>query len=209
MGRSKLSLTCRAKAVGPVRIGFLLSLVAFLCVTAGCQMTQQASVKTLVERRSVIDLSDLAPLEDVETVKASLSAPRSWSLLPLHKMGPMTHQQWKSPSGNTGVGVAYIRLPLPLSAKTLMWLAKGEYRKKENDGKLLDQWTDDLGRPWFEAENNKYRVRGYVTVKGFDAWIIYCGYKRAKPLNPEELSLAVRSVSTIIPTPMLSEVETN
>jgi len=93
-------------------------------------------------------------------------------------------------------------LPLPLAARTIIWFAKLEYSKRADDGKVLREWDDDLGRPWFEAENNKYHVRGYVVVKGFEAWIVYCGYRTAFPPQVSELAAAQRSAETIMPTPL-------
>ncbi|MBC8106970.1 MAG: hypothetical protein H7Z14_10305, partial [Anaerolineae bacterium] len=110
-----------------------------------------------------------------------------------------SHEQWRSPSGHTGVGVAYIRMPIPLGAGTLAWFAKQEYGKKSEDGRIIAQWTDNLGRTWFEVENKKYHVRGYVTTRGLDAWIIYSGYRLTSTPDPMELSVALRSLETIAP----------
>ena len=112
-----------------------------------------------------------------------------------------THEQWRSPSSLTGVGVAYVRLPLPLSSKAIAWFAKQEYGKKAADGRIIAEWTDELGRSWFEAENKKYHVRGYVTTRGLEAWIVYSGYRLTDPPEPAEISLATRSAETFIPIP--------
>jgi hypothetical protein len=117
-----------------------------------------------------------------------------------------TDMQWRSPSKMTGVGAAYVRLPIPLPASALVWLAKQEYSKKAQDGELVGQWTDELGRPWFEAQNTKYHVRGYVVTRGFEAWIIYCGYKREQPPSASEIGVASRSMETIVPTPMAPDL---
>jgi hypothetical protein len=61
-------------------------------------------------------------------------------------------------------------------------------------------------RPWFEAENSNYHVRGSIVVKGFEAWIIYCGYKTAQPPSAAELGVAARSLETIVPTPYARQV---
>ena len=60
----------------------------------------------------------------------------------------------------------------------------------------MDRCAD---RNWFEVENKKYHVRGYVTTHGLDAWIIYSGYRRSSTPDPLELSVALRSVETIAP----------
>ena len=80
-----------------------------------------------------------------------------------------------------------------------MWFAKQRYSKQSEDGKLINQWVDALGRSWFEAENNKYHVRGYVVTKGFTAWIVYSGFKTQGPIDTSELALAARSMETMIP----------
>jgi hypothetical protein len=92
-----------------------------------------------------------------------------------------------------------IRLPLPLSAEMVCWFAKREYTKKAQDGKIIREWKDALGRRWFEAENNKYHVRGYCMVQGFQAWFVYFGYKTEHPPNFDEISLAAKSADTFIP----------
>ena len=51
-----------------------------------------------------------------------------------------------------------------------------------------------------------YHVRGYIVSKGFEAWIIYCGYKTAQPPSATELGVAARSLETIVPTPFAAEV---
>jgi hypothetical protein len=150
-------------------------------------------------------------LEDtqvVESVKVHAAAPQKWDVLTPKKTGMYTDQQWRSPSKITGVGVAYIRLPIPLPASALVWLAKKEYAKRGEEGEVLAQWTDHLGRPWFQAQNNKYHVSGYVITRGFEAWIIYCGYKRdqAQPPSAAELGVASRALETIIPTPFATDV---
>jgi hypothetical protein len=90
-------------------------------------------------------------------------------------------------------------MPIPLSAQTLIWFAKQEYAKSRKDGRLTTEWTDSIGRPWFEAENAKYHVRGYAVVKGLDAWIVYYGYKVGHAPDPAEVSLAGRCLETILP----------
>jgi hypothetical protein len=170
--------------------------VTFLS-TGGCQQTGVVSHRRLIEHQAMIDFSGLKPAEPFENLKVMGAVPRSWDALTPRTNAFMTHQQWRSPSTKTGVGVAYIRMPLPVNTGLLLWLAKREY--KANDGRILSEWTDDLGRRWFEAENANYRVRGYVVVNGFQAWVIYFGYKSHFPPDPAELSLAARAADSILP----------
>ena len=166
---------------------------------AGCQTTQPVVARRLIQHQSMIDFSGLKPVQTIESIACSLSVPDHWKTLALQRHALYTHQQWKSPSAVTGLGIAYIQLPFPLSAKTIVWFAKQEYAKKGPDGKILAEWTDKYNRWWFEAENTKYHVRGYVIADGLDAWIVYSGYKRGYALEPGELSLAARSMETILP----------
>jgi hypothetical protein len=194
MGESKAVI-----AVLPARPLCLLTLLALLVGAGGCQTTAPVTNRRLIEHQAMIDFSGLKPAEPVDAVKASCSVPRQWEVMPLKKTGLYAHQQWKSPSTHTGVGVVYVRLPIPLSERTLLWLAKREYTKASDDGKLVGQWTDELGREWFEAHNNKYHVRGYALVRGFNAWMVYFGSKANYPPDVAELSMAARAVETFLP----------
>lgn len=179
----------------------MVALVALLAWAGGCQTHAPTTNRRLIEHQALIDFSGLKPAEPVDPVKVSCSIPRQWEAMPLKRTGLYAHQQWKSPSTHTGVGVVYIRLPLPFSERTLLWIAKREYTKASEEGKLISQWTDELGREWFEAQNNKYHVRGYVIVRGFNAWLVYFGSKTGYPPDLAELSLAARAVETFIPDP--------
>ena len=184
-----------------VSIRFRAALVAlvFAPLLAGCQMGKQIQQKRLIEHQALLDFSGLKAPETLEDVRGRAGLPESWKAQPPQKTSLYTHGQWKSPSGHTAVGAVLIRLPLPLSADTIAWFAKREYSNRADDGKILKEWKDDLGRRWFEAENNKYRVRGYCLAQGFEAWIIYFGYKTQHPPNFDEVSLAARSADTFIP----------
>jgi len=179
----------------------MLAALALLAFAGGCQTSAPVTNRRLIEHQAMIDFSGLKPPEEVEAVKVSCSVPRQWEVMPLKKTALYSHQQWRSPSTHTGLGVVFVRLPLPLSEHTLLWIAKREYTKASDDGKLIGQWTDELGREWFEAQNNKYHVRGYAMVRGFNAWIIYFGSKTGYPPDLAELSLAARAVETFYPDP--------
>lgn len=179
----------------------LLAVTIGLLASAGCQQARPEVTRKLIRHQAMIDFSGLKSVEAVEPLKVSCAAPRQWTTGPLSKTAVYTHQQWKSPSTHTGFGVAMIRLPLPLGQRAVMWFAKREYTKKANDGKLIGEWTDDVGRSWFEAENDKYHVRGFVVTHGFSAWIVYFGHKIAYPPDPAEITLAARAAETVVPLP--------
>jgi hypothetical protein len=189
--------------------GLGVSLIAIFTVVevTGCQTAAPGVSTALIRHQALVDFSGLKESQTVEALKVNCAPPETWEAMPLKKMSLFTHQQWRSPTHNTGVGVAYIHLPIPLPLKTLLWFAKNEYTKKANDGKIIAQWTDSLGRSWFEGENNKYHVRGYAAVSGTDAWIVYFGHKTATPPSAAELSLAARSLDTIIPQGKLAAAQ--
>jgi hypothetical protein len=180
------------------RIGLFLFLL-LAAGAVGCESHPSYSHRRLISHQAMLDFAGLKPVESVEAVKASIQPPENWTALPVRKSIMYTSQQWRSPSRTTGVGIIHIRLPFPLPTRTLIWMAKNEYAKKDADGRLLGQWTDRIGREWVEAENAKYHVRGYIAMDGRDAWFIYSGYKTAYGLNAAELSIAARSVETVTP----------
>jgi hypothetical protein len=165
-------------------------------VCAGCQA---AKPEAMASQRAWIDFTGLAPLMNISALKSSGSVPEDWSPLPLLQTPLYAHEQWRSPTLTTGVGVAYIHLPLPVPASAVLWFAQREYTAKSDDGKSLGRWTDGEGREWFAAENKRFYVRGYVVTGGMNAWIVYCGYRRLNAPRPDELSLAVRSMETMVP----------
>lgn len=166
---------------------------------SGCQTAGFPTRAQFIEQRQAVLNMELAAAAVVEPLKASLCAPADWKPLPLQKTALYTHQQWRSASRRTAVGITYIRMPLPLGTKTLVWFAMNEAGKRSNDGKIIRQWNDSMGREWFEAENAKYHTTGYVITRGFDAWINYCGYRVTEPRDPEEIELGERALRTIIP----------
>jgi hypothetical protein len=178
-----------------------IALVGALC--SACQVTPGVSVKKLEEHRESSDLSGLQPAKPVDTLGVSWAIPGNWSLLPAKKHPLYTHQQWRSPTMATGVGVAHIQMPFALPASTILWFAKNEYLKRaakdSKDGQLIAQWTDSLGRQWFEAENNKYHVLGYVMSRGSEAWVAYSGYRVTVEARPLEIELAERSLESVVP----------
>lgn len=201
-----VSLVVRMPSRGarPIRplaaVGSLVALLLLPAIGIGCQTQKTAQhTQRLIEHQALVDFSGLKSVETHDELKVTAAPPRQWTVMPAQKTALYQHQQWKSPSGRTGVGVAYVRLPLPVGEKAVLWLAKQEYTKKADDGRLINEWVDELGRHWFEAENNKYHLRGYALCKGFSAWIVYFGHKITFPPDPAEISLAARAAETIVP----------
>ena len=189
---------------GRARLTLVLALAGLAWCGAGCVVAPPVSTKLILRQQALLDFTGLLPARMLETLNVKWAVPRDWEALP-PKTGLMfTHQQYRSPSGVTGVGVAYVRLPFAVPSNAIAWIAQREYLKKHDDQKearLIGRWGDDAGREWFEGENNKYHGTGYVMTRGNEAWIVYSGWRVMFPPNAEEISISRRSVQTIVPLP--------
>jgi len=191
---------------GPLHAGrnLILKLLASaaIAILAGCQY-QAVSTVQLEIHQDTINLSGLSPLHADKPLHVSCAPPDSWDQLPLHANLLYTHQQWRSLDRHVGMGVAYMHTPIPISPQTLIWFAKAQYSHSDDgSGRLIAEWTDSLGRCWFEAENKTYHVRGYAMTHGHDAWVVYSGYRvQARP-PAAEILLAARGAETVAPLPV-------
>ena len=168
-------------------------------VLVGCQ-SSPVSTTRLIANQSHLDFDGLQSTRVLDEVRATGAAPRSWTQPPLETNAIYTHEQWRSPTGNTGVGVVFVHLPLPLAPTALLWLAEQHFASMPGrSGRVLGTWTDLLGRSWFTAENPRLHVCGYVITEGPCAWIVYYGYKTNGELHPAEMSVAARSIESIVP----------
>ena len=172
--------------------------MVFACLS-GCQTTTGPSRTQLIEYRDQIIDTGLAEPASVGPLKVNAALPNGWQVLPMKQTALYTHQQWRSASRRTAVGVTYIRMPLPFGPRILAGLASNEVGK-QTAGKVHRRWTDELGREWFEAENDKYHITGYVMTRGLDAWINYCGYRVHEPKQPAEVDLGARALDSILPS---------
>lgn len=187
-----------AKKLGAVFLRILL-LVVISPLVVGCQTAPMPSKARLTEYREALDDSGLSLPMAVQTVNLNASLPNGWRSLGVQKSALYTHTQWRAPSRRTAVGSTYVKMPLPLSTKTLVWFALKEVAKKSNDGKIVRRWQDKLGREWFEAENSKYHMTGYVMTRGFDAWINYVGRRKNEPTESAEVALGEKALETFMP----------
>ncbi len=182
-------------------VGVLSVAVVFLALS-GCQYQAVSSVEMQIHQ-SRLDKNGLTPLQNYDGVKVTCAPPDRWDKLPANKTLMYTHQQWRSPDRHAGMGVAYIHLPLPLSAQMVLWFAKSQYSKDQKHqskaGRLIGEWTDTLGRSWFEAENEQYHVKGYAITHGFDAWMVYSGYRVAAHPTADEINLAAKGADSVVP----------
>jgi hypothetical protein len=179
-----------------------IALVVGFGVLSGCQF-QSISPLQLQIHQSWVDHDGLAPARVDQDVQITCAPPVMWDMLPLHKTMLYAHQQWRSPDRLVGIGVAHLRTPIPLSAQTIIWLAKQQYSSGDSEhgkgGRLIRQWTDALGRAWFEAENDMYHVTGCAMTHGFDAWIVYSGYRVHTRPAPSELVLSAKAADAVLP----------
>ena len=183
----------------PKQIYSLLVAGLLLTTLVGCQSGPTVQTQRLIQHQAMIDFSGLKAPALLDAVRVQASLPASWNMQSLEQKPLYTHQQWKSPSLHTGVGVIYVRLPLPLGTPMLIWAARQQFTQQQGQGHEMAEWTDELGRRWFEAETPKYHARGYAMVNGLDAWIVYFGYKVNVPPDPAEISEGIRSLETFIP----------
>jgi hypothetical protein len=168
----------------------------------GCQL-QAISTVQLQIHQSRLDKNGLAQPRAVQDVQVTCAPPDFWDMLPLHKTLLYSHQQWRSPDRLVGMGVAHVRTPIPLAPQTIIWFAKQQYSASDshygNGGRLLGQWTDTLGRAWFEAENDTYHVTGCAMTHGFDAWIVYSGYRVNAHPTESEIALSAKAADSVVP----------
>lgn len=183
----------------PYRSLSICSLALTASLLGGCQAAQQVPAARLLQHQALIDFSGLRPAEVVPDVRVRAAVPQTWVVHGVEKKALYTHQQWKSASGKTAVGVVYVRLPLPVGSDVMLWMARQQYAKQSDDGKDLGTWEDALGRKWFEAETSKYHARGYVIVNGLDAWVVYSGFRLDASPEPADIALAARCVDAFVP----------
>jgi hypothetical protein len=178
------------------------ALVASVAILSGCTVVQTASVYRLEAHQSEVNRSGLTPVHSDPRLNVSVAPPVMWDEMPLQSNFLYTHEQWRAQDKHVGMGVAYIHTPIPFSPQTLIWFAKSQYvHKTDGKGRLIAEWTDSLGRSWFEAENETYHIRGYAMTRGTDAWIVYSGYRVKNHPPKAEITLAERGADSVAPLP--------
>jgi hypothetical protein len=185
-------------------LGCGVAVSLLLPLLAGCQF-QAVSSEELQLHQQTVDLNGLTHVRAIGELQVTCAPPVFWERRGEAPNILYTHEQWRSPKKNVGMGVAYIHTVIPLSPQMLVWFAKGQYsQSRENHargGKLLGEWTDSMGRVWFEAENARYHVKGYAMTRGGDAWIVYSGYQLAHKPTDAEIALAERAADSVAPLP--------
>jgi hypothetical protein len=186
----------------PIIHHFPFALFVSIALLSGCTVVQTASVYRLEVHQSEVNRTGLTPVHTDPRLNVSVAPPAMWDQMPLQSNILYTHEQWRSADKHVGMGVAYIHTPIPFSPQMLIWFAKTQYvHKTDGKGRLIAEWTDSLGRSWFEAENETYHVRGYAMTRGTDAWIVYSGYRVKNHPSKAEITLAERGADSVAPLP--------
>src|SRR5687768_5161787 len=120
---------------GGTGVVVLFAMLVSTWAGAGCVVAPPVSTKQILRQQRLLDFTGLLPAQTIKDLNVKWSAPRGWEALPPKSGMMFTHQQYRSPSGVTGVGVAYVRLPFPVSSNMIAWFAQREYLKKHNDQK--------------------------------------------------------------------------
>jgi len=177
--------------------------LGLLPLLAACQSNVTGSA--LLEHQMQSDKLGLTAVTNFAAIHASVAPPRNWTLLPTSQSIFYTHQQWRSPNHATGIGVAYIRLPLPTTPEILLFLARTQYNDARKSAgadvtaSVDKQWTDALGRLWFEAQDDNYHVRGYAMTRGLEAWIVYSGHRVRGTARDSDIAMADRTADAVVP----------
>ncbi|MGD0541081.1 MAG: hypothetical protein ABSB33_06165 [Tepidisphaeraceae bacterium] len=172
-----------------------------LAACMGCQY-QSISATDLEMQQSRLNKTGLSALHVNSMLRITCAVPEQWESPLAQNNLIYSHQQWRSPDDEVGMGVAYVRTPVPLSAKTILWFAKARFSETHKGrGRLLGQWTDSLGRYWFEAESDQYHVSGYAMTRGRDAWVVYSGFRLGGKASEPEIAIAAKGADSVAPLP--------
>ncbi len=178
-----------------------LLIAGSLVTCAGCQY-QSISTADLQIHQWNLNKTGLTAVHVDSMLRITCAPPEEWEPLRPQNNLIYSHQQWRSPDRHVGMGVAHMHTPVPLSAETIIWFAKTRYSEThKTEGRLLGQWTDSLGRCWFEAENEKYHVIGYAMTRGLDAWVVYSGFRLGSDPPQSEIALAAKGADSVVPLP--------
>jgi hypothetical protein len=171
-----------------------------LLLPTACQQSNIAGSE-LFKHQLQANPSGLTAPARFPDIHAVVAPPRDWTQIPASRGLFYVHQQWRSPDRGTGIGVAYVTLPLPISPQLLLFLARSQYAKDHSGstGHLDTQWTDALGRLWFQGDDDNSHIRGYVLTRGLEAWIVYSGHHIRGPARQADIAMADRTADAVVP----------
>jgi hypothetical protein len=169
--------------------------VVMLVLVGGCR-SQPPRADSDAERRAIAlaVASGLTPPQRNGDVQARAVPPVGWNPEPLKLSEHHAHQVWVSPSGSTAYGIIYFGLPWPVGPDLTLWGFMQEMERAEGRANLISKESDDqLPGLRFVAEGGIYTVRVNLIVAGFHGWAVYAGTINQKPVNQDELVLAIRA----------------
>jgi hypothetical protein len=191
------------------RLLVLIAMPIAMLLAVGCQ-SNSISARRLRDSQLELRHDGLSATRMLPTVCATGATPAEWVRKPTEFASIYTHEQWVSPSKTTGVGVVYVRVPFPVGPTAILWLAEQHFEAMPGQkGRIAGEWIDPLGRRWFTARNADTYVCGYIMTEGNAAWIVYFGHKLDAGFHPDEMSVAARAVTTIVPLTRANERETD
>ncbi|MEM8873152.1 MAG: hypothetical protein AAGD32_02730 [Planctomycetota bacterium] len=177
---------------------FFRGVLAVMTISlVGCQGSIDAEQLTATAQR--VERSDLDDTLLLEEVAARIAPPRDWTQRPTQRRSIATHIQFRSPDQTVRMGVVKLAMPLPLSADTIIWLARTGYKSKNGKPQLLTRWTDDAGRHWLVGQDDAWQGEAYILTAGFRGWIVYRSWKRDPLPSEAERDKASRAVRTVVP----------
>ena len=161
-----------------MRAGIVLVL---LLGAVGCAKPQAATPARVAPQRVISTELD-----------AYVAPPPGWRADPLKTSNQHKHQVWISPVGGTAYGVIAFSLPLPVGEDIALWGFLREMKSSEGEAVLLSK-NRAGDRLTFLAEGGKYRIRGIIVTRGFRGWAVYAGNLRDRPVQLDDLELAVQA----------------
>jgi hypothetical protein len=176
----------RTSSFCTLRSSLCVLILALTFILPACQQPRPAPD---AEARAIA--SGLVPPQANQAVQAMVVPPLGWKPEPLKSSARHNHQVWISPSGSTAYGVIYINLPFPVGSELTLWGFLQEMQRVEGQANLISKENDPhLQGLRFVAEGGLYTIRANLIVNGFNAWAVYAGTLKEKPINEQELTLA-------------------
>lgn len=130
----------------------------------------------------------------VAQLRADCPAPAGWKASLLSTDNRHAHMLWLSPTGQTAYAIIHINLPFPVAPELVLWVTMREMKRIEGESTLISSNRDPTDQTLrFIAQGRDHVMDARLLVQGFEAWVIYAGTFRDKPVNPKELDQAEKS----------------
>lgn len=180
-----------------MRVAWLMLVGLLVGLLVGCQSA--VDVEQLASSARTVERTDLETSLVLDEVAARVAPPEGWTRRPTQRRSIATHVQFRSPDETVRMGVVKLAMPLPLSADTIIWLARTGYKSKNGKPELLTRWTDDAGRHWLVGQDNAWQGEAYILTAGFRGWIVYRSWRRDPLPSEADRDRASRAVRAVVP----------